>query len=110
MGVFHNREYGMFTCFIEENGNVIYTEYIRVLKRLGIPMSTAINMYLHQISLTGGIPFAVSLPKTSDSLNMDLMTTQQIHAKLQESFDDLQVGKVQDAEQAFTKSGESRHA
>ena len=27
-----------------------------VLARLGVPMSTAINMYLNQISLTGGIP------------------------------------------------------
>ncbi len=30
-----------------------------VLSKLGIPMSTAINMYLNQISLTGGIPFPV---------------------------------------------------
>ena len=34
-----------------------------VLSRLGIPMSTAIDMYLNQISLTGGIPFPVTLPK-----------------------------------------------
>ena len=33
-----------------------------VLDRLGVPMSTAINMYLNQISLPGGIPFAVTLP------------------------------------------------
>ena len=31
-----------------------------VLSKLGVPMSTAINMYLNQISLTGGIPFAVT--------------------------------------------------
>ena len=40
-----------------------------VLARLGVPMSTAINMYLNQISLTGGIPFAVTLPKTPDDIN-----------------------------------------
>ena len=28
-----------------------------VLKQLGIPMATAIDMYLRQITLTGGIPF-----------------------------------------------------
>ena len=28
-----------------------------VLSQLGIPMSTAIDMYLHQIALTGGIFF-----------------------------------------------------
>ncbi|HEQ3882296.1 TPA: type II toxin-antitoxin system RelB/DinJ family antitoxin, partial [Streptococcus pyogenes] len=34
-----------------------------ILKRLGIPMSTAIDMFLNQIILTGGIPFDVSLPE-----------------------------------------------
>lgn len=29
----------------------------KVLSQLGVPMSTAIDMYLNQISLTGGIPF-----------------------------------------------------
>ena len=32
-----------------------------VLSKLGIPMSTAITIYLNQISLTGGIPFAITL-------------------------------------------------
>lgn len=42
-----------------------------VLAQLGIPMSTAIDMYLNQISLTGGIPFAVTLPKTFPAVNAD---------------------------------------
>ena len=33
-----------------------------MLSRLGIPISTAIEMYLRQITLTGGIPFRVTLP------------------------------------------------
>ena len=37
-----------------------------VLRQLGIPMATAIDMYLRQIALTGGIPFPISLPKDSD--------------------------------------------
>ena len=53
-----------------------------VLNVLGIPMSTAIDIYLNQISLTGGIPFAVTSPKVPASVNMDLMTVEQIHAKL----------------------------
>ena len=52
-----------------------------VLSRLGIPMSTAIDMYLNQISLTGGIPFAVTLPKAPDSINADFMTDEEFHAK-----------------------------
>ena len=73
-----------------------------VLTRLGIPMSTAI-----EISLTGGIPFAVTLPKAPSSLNADLMTKEEIHKKLQEGYDDIHAGRVQDAVSAFTKFRES---
>ena len=58
-----------------------------VLSRLGIPMSTAIDMYLNQISLTGGIPFSISLPKAPQSLNMDVMSAEEIHNKLQEGYE-----------------------
>lgn len=73
----------------------------KVLSRLGIPMSTAIDMYLNQITLTGGIPFAVTLPKVPDSINMDLMTTEEIHTKLQKGYEDIEVGNVRNAESAF---------
>ena len=78
-----------------------------VLTRLGIPMSTAIDMYLNQISLTGGIPFAVTLPNVPSVLNADLMTAEEIHKKLQEGYDDIQAGRVQDAVSAFTKFREN---
>ncbi len=74
-----------------------------VLSRLGIPMSTAIDMYLNQISLTGGIPFAVTLPKAPDTLNADLMSTAEIRMKLQEGYDDAINGHMQDAATAFAK-------
>ena len=45
-----------------------------VLKQLGIPMATAIDMYLRQITLTGGIPISLSLPKAPAALNADTMT------------------------------------
>lgn len=48
-----------------------------VLKQLGIPMATAVDMFLRQIALTGGIPFEVSLPKTPEALNADAMTVEQ---------------------------------
>ena len=51
-----------------------------VLKQLGIPMATAIDMYLRQITLTGGIPFSLSLPKAPAALNADTMTDDQLHA------------------------------
>lgn len=74
-----------------------------VLSRLGVSMSTAIDIYLNQILLTGGIPFAVTLPKAPDGLNADLMTTAEIHAKLKKGYDDLEAGNVKNASEAFTK-------
>ena len=35
----------------------------KVLNKLGIPMSVAIDMYLRQIALTDGIPFDLSSKK-----------------------------------------------
>ena len=78
-----------------------------VLTRLGIPMSTAIDIYLNQIFLTGGIPFAVALPNAPSVLNADLMTVEEIHTKLQEGYDDLRAGMVQNAASAFKEFRES---
>jgi DNA-damage-inducible protein J len=61
-----------------------------VLSQLGMPMSTAIDIYLKQISMTGGIPFNVTLPKVPSSVNADLMTTDEIHAKLKEGYNDIE--------------------
>lgn len=81
-----------------------------VLARLGIPMSTAIDIYLNQISLTGGIPFPVALPNAPSVLNTDLMSTEEIHVKLQEGYEDAQAGRVQDAASAFAKFRENHRA
>lgn len=72
-----------------------------VLAKLGIPMSTAIDMYLNQISLTGGIPFAVTLPKIPNSLNMDLMSSDEIREKLKKGYENIEAEKVYNAADAF---------
>ncbi len=81
-----------------------------VLSRLGIPMSTAIDMYLNQISLTGGIPFPVTLPKAPDSINADLMSVEEIQEKLQKGYNDIQEGRTQNAASAFANFRESHGA
>ncbi|MCC8067479.1 MAG: type II toxin-antitoxin system RelB/DinJ family antitoxin [Clostridiales bacterium] len=78
-----------------------------ILSRLGVSMSSAIDMYLNQIVLTGGIPFAVALPKAPEAINTDLMTAEEIHAKLQKGYDDISAGNVQDAEDAFNRFREN---
>ncbi|MCD8347532.1 MAG: type II toxin-antitoxin system RelB/DinJ family antitoxin [Lachnospiraceae bacterium] len=79
-----------------------------ILSKLGVSMSSAIDMYLNQIVLTGGIPFAVTLPKTPDTVNAERMTAEEIHAKLQKGYDDIAAGKVQNAEEAFKRFRENR--
>ncbi|MBQ9039883.1 MAG: type II toxin-antitoxin system RelB/DinJ family antitoxin [Clostridia bacterium] len=74
-----------------------------VLKQLGIPMATAIDMYLRQISLTGGIPFSVALPKAPAPINADTMTNDQLRAELQAGYEDMLKGNVQDASAAFER-------
>ncbi|WP_409016401.1 hypothetical protein [Anaerostipes caccae] len=62
-----------------------------------------IDMYLNQISLTGSIPFSVSLPKAPDTINADLMTEDELHEKLQKGYDDIESGRVQNAEKVFAE-------
>ena len=68
-----------------------------ILRQLGIPMSTAIDMFLNQITLVGGIHFSVTLPKAPAAVNADLMTPDEIHVKLQNGLAHAEAGRVQDA-------------
>lgn len=79
----------------------------KVLSQLGVPMTTAIDMYLNQIALTGGIPFSVSLPKAPMSIHAADMTSEEIHQKLAKGYEDIAAGNVQNAAEAFTKFREN---
>ena len=61
-----------------------------VLAQLGIPMATAIDMYLKQISLVGGIPFSVVLPKAASTVNTEMMSVEEIHRKLEKGYADIE--------------------
>ncbi len=78
-----------------------------VLLQLGMSMSTAIDIYLKQIAMVGGIPFAVALPKAPISVNADLMTIDEIHARLKEGYSDIEKGNVYDAAEAFRRFRET---
>ncbi len=81
-----------------------------ILDRLGIPMSTAVDIFLNQVVLTGGLPFSVTLLKAPESIDTDRMTDSQIHSKIQRGYDDYMAGNVQDAASAFARfrSGHSK--
>ena len=78
-----------------------------VLSRLGIPMSTAVDMFLNQVVLVGGIPFSVTLPKSPERIDIARMTDAELHAKIQKGYDDYKSGNVQDAASAFAQFWES---
>ena len=79
-----------------------------VLSQLGVPMATAIDIFLKQITLTGGIPFPVSLPKAPDSVNVDTMSTSLIRDKLNEGLSDIENGRVSLAKEAFARFRKGR--
>ena len=72
-----------------------------VLKQLGIPMATAMDMYLNQIALVGGIPFPVTLPRVPQSVNADSMTDEELRAKLNRGIEDANAGRTRHAAEAF---------
>ena len=59
------------------------------------------DMYLNPFDLTGGIPSAAALPKAPASVNADLMTNEELRAKLQRGIDDMEAGNTRDAAPAF---------
>lgn len=73
-----------------------------VLKQLGIPMATAIDMFLRQISMTGNIPFAVKLP-APQSINADMMSDAELEKALLEGFEQAEAGKFPDYEEIAQK-------
>ena len=56
-----------------------------VLKRLGIPMSSAINIFLNQIIIRQGLPFDV---KISDPIFIENLTEKELIEMLEEAKND----------------------
>ena len=80
----------------------------KVLSLLGVPMSTAVDMFLKQVALTGSIPFDVALPKAPSSINMDMMSSSQIRDKLNEGLSDIDSGKMRPAREVFAQFKKER--
>ena len=79
-----------------------------VLSKLGVPMSTAIGMFLKQVALTGSIPFTISLPKAPISINTDMLSSSQIRNELDEGLLDIEQGKVYPAREEFERFRKAR--
>ncbi|MDD4615044.1 MAG: type II toxin-antitoxin system RelB/DinJ family antitoxin [Caldisericia bacterium] len=72
----------------------------RILSTLGIPASSAINMFYKQITLQRGIPFELKLPK-ENPLDMSTMTDEALSKELEKGYADVQEGRVKKAKEIF---------
>ena len=77
-----------------------------VLSQLGISMSTAVDMFLRQVSLTGGIPFRVALPEAPRSIAVDAMTDRQLFEALSRGLQEAEEGRGVEVPVAFSRMRE----
>lgn len=68
------------------------------LAALGITLSEAVNMFLCQVNLTGGIPFEVKLPAPESVI---IRSEDDLRQKLREAEEDFQAGRTYTAEEVF---------
>ena len=71
-----------------------------ILSELGIPASSAINMFYKQVILQRGLPFEVKLPQ--HPLDIGSMTESQLDQELEKGYADMREGRVVAAKQAFS--------
>lgn len=71
-----------------------------ILATLGIPASSAINMFYKQIILNRGLPFDVKIP-TTRPVNVAEITEAELNAELEKGYADMAAGKTKSAKQAF---------
>ena len=71
-----------------------------ILSVLGIPASSAINMFYKQIILNRGLPFAVKIPMEKPVNVAELIETE-LNAELEKGYTDMVAGRTKPARQAF---------
>ncbi len=72
----------------------------KILVALGIPASSAINMFYKQIILQRGLPFEVKLPASSVA-DMSALSEAELHAELEKGYADMKEGRVRPAKAVF---------
>jgi len=71
-----------------------------ILSVLGIPASSAINMFYKQIILQRGLPFEVKIP-SSKPVDMSALTVEQMNTELEKGYADIKAGRTKPANKAF---------
>lgn len=71
-----------------------------ILSALGIPASSAINMFYKQIILQRGLPFEVKLP-SAKPVDLSTLSEAEFHEELEKGYADMQNGRTVNAKKAF---------
>ena len=72
-----------------------------ILESLGIPVSTAINMFYKQIILNNGMPFELKLPKNK-KIDISKMTESQFNSEMEKAYQEMQDKKGISVTSAFS--------
>lgn len=72
-----------------------------ILESLGIPVSTAINMFYKQIILNNGMPFELKLPKNKN-IDISKMTESQFNSEMEKAYQEMQDKKGLSVTSAFS--------
>lgn len=70
------------------------------LNRLGISISEAVNMFLCQVDLTGGLPFEVRLPAPE---RLIIRNKEELRKKIAEADEDIRAGRISDARETIDR-------
>ncbi|MDR6939905.1 type II toxin-antitoxin system RelB/DinJ family antitoxin [Arcanobacterium hippocoleae] len=71
-----------------------------VLSKLGIPMSNAVDMFLRQVVIQGGIPFALtSRPRTGVPVAHASLSEAEFRDELQKGLDSIAAGRTATADE-----------
>jgi len=73
-----------------------------VLSEIGLPMSSAITLFLKQIVLRRGLPFPVTIPPIMPPA-ISTMSKAQFDAELEKGLEDIRAGRVRPADEFFSE-------
>lgn len=71
-----------------------------ILATLGIPASSAINMFYKQIILQRGLPFDVKIP-AERPIDINELTEEQLNKELEKGYADMLAGRTKPAKEVF---------
>jgi DNA-damage-inducible protein J len=79
----------------------------KILTTLGIPASSAINMFYNQIILRRGLPFEVTIPENMP-VDMSELSVADMNKELEKGYKDIKAGRVKSAHKVFAEIRKER--